>query len=123
MNVEGHKIRTLIEIYGKSKNYLPKEYLSGFCKDNDVNYSQWNAYIGERQVVGIKIIDLLMHIFPNLNMNWLLKDDPNPFIGVINAIGVNEPVSNYNKTVKKITNEDLMKKLVELEDEIIKLKN
>lgn len=123
MNVEGHKIRTLIEVYGKSKNYLPKEYLSGFCKDNDVNYTQWNAYIGERQAVGTKILDILMHVFPNLNMNWLLKDDPNPFIGATNVIGVNEPASTYDKTSKKITNEDLMKKLEELENEIKKMKN
>jgi hypothetical protein len=120
MNVEGHKIRTLIEIYGKERNYLPKEYLSRFCKDNDVNYSQWNAYIGERQVVGTKILDLLMYVFENLNMNWLLKDDPNIFIGQINVIGVNEETTIYNKTQKKITNEDLMRKLEELENEIKK---
>ncbi len=49
-------------------------------EDNDVNYSQWNAHIGGRQVIGLKILDKLMYIYPNLNMNWLLKDDPNMFI-------------------------------------------
>lgn len=120
MNEYGDKIRTLVEIYGKERDYPPKSYLSMFCKDNDVNYSQWNAHIGGRQVVGIKILDKLMHVFQNLNMNWFLKDDPNIFLPDDYGTLIAEPGAVYQKTSKKITNEDLMKKLEELELEIKK---
>lgn len=117
MNVEGEKIRTLIELYGKERNYPPKSYLSKFCEDNEVNYSQWNAHIGGRQVVGIKIIDKLMYVFPNLNLNWLLKDDPNMFTDESGLMILSEPKEKYNK---KVTNEDLMTKLEEIERELKK---
>lgn len=111
MNVDGEKIRTLIEVYGKEKGYPPKSYLSMFCEENDVNYSQWNAHIGGRQVAGTKIIDKLMHIFPDLNMNWFLKDDPNMFISDNQETILNEPPAKYAKLV---TTKDLMNKLEEL---------
>jgi hypothetical protein len=120
MSEYGDKIRTLVEIYGKERNYPPKSYLSMFCKDNDVNYSQWNAHIGGRQVVGIKILDKLMYIFKNLNMNWFLKDDPNMFLPDNYGTIIAEPGITYQKKSEKITNEDLMKKLEELEAEIKK---
>lgn len=117
MNVDGEKIRTLIEVYGKEKGYPPKSYLSMFCEDNDVNYSQWNAHIGGRQVAGTKIIDKLMHVFPNLNMNWLLKYDGNMFISNKSDLILREPAGVYGKSA---TNIDLMKKLEEIHKDIKK---
>ncbi len=117
MNVDGEKIRTLIEVYGKDRGYPPKSYLSMFCEDNDVNYSQWNAHIGGRQVAGTKIIDKLMHVFPNLNMNWFLKDDENIFISEKKEMVLSEPKPNYEKNV---TNLDLMHKLEEIHLDIKK---
>jgi hypothetical protein len=111
MNVDGEKIRTLIEVYGKEREYPSKSYLSKFCEDNDVNYSQWNAHIGGRQVVGTKILDKLMYVFPDLNMNWLLKDDPNMFTRGEIKHALSEPPSKY---AKNVTNEDLMNKLEEI---------
>ena len=111
MNVQGEKIRTLIEVWGKEKGYPPKSYLSMFCEENDVNYSQWNAHIGGRQVAGTKIIDKLMHVFPDLNMNWFLKDESNMFISEKRETILNEPPAKY---AKPVTTKDLMNKLEEL---------
>jgi hypothetical protein len=117
MNVDGDKIRTLIEVYGKEKGYPSKSHLSMFCEDNEVNYSQWNAHIGGRQVAGIKIIDKLMHVFPNLNLNWLLKHEPNMFLGENNELALAEPKPKYGKIVSNL---ELMHKLEEMHDDIKK---
>jgi hypothetical protein len=62
-----------------------------FCKDFDLNYNQWNAYTRGAQVVGNKITLRLMEIFPNLNLNWLLKDtDSNMFIGEADSYSSNQ---------------------------------
>ncbi len=118
MNVDGEKIRTLIEVYGKEKGYPQKSYLSMFCEDNDVNYSQWNAHIGGRQVAGTKIIDKLMHVFPDLNMNWFLKDDENMFISEKNERFLTEPKPKYDKDVTSL---DLMQKLDEIHLDVKKI--
>lgn len=118
MNIAGEKISRLIEIYGANKGYPEKSYLPMFCDDFNVNYSQWNAYTRGKQNIGAKIIDLLMEIFPDLNLNWLLKDDDNIFIGSENetSVIVNEPEPKYSK---KIGQEDIYSKL---EDILFELK-
>lgn len=80
MNIQGEKIRVLIKIYGLSKCYPEKSYLANFCRDFNLNYSQWNAHIGDRQSAGGKVLDILMQAFPDLNLNWLLKEEKNVFV-------------------------------------------
>lgn len=117
MNVDGSKFKKLIEWYGNEKKYEQKSHLRKFCEDFDLNYIQFHAYTKESQNVGIKIIYRLMDIFPNLNMNWLLKDDPNMFTHESGLLILSEPKEKYNK---KVTNEDLMTKLEEIEKELKK---
>jgi hypothetical protein len=62
-----------------------------------------------------------MEVFPDLNLNWLLKDgDLNMFIGVKqdNSPVLPQPVAKYQK---KIGNEDLYDKLDEILTEIKKV--
>jgi hypothetical protein len=73
------KLKKLVEYYGKLKGYPEKSYLKMFTDDHDLNYNQWNAYTRGAQVVGSKIVQTLMDIFPSLNMNWYLKEDYNMF--------------------------------------------
>jgi hypothetical protein len=80
MNVDSEKIKMLIEHYGKLKGYPQKSYLMKFAEDFELNYNQWNAYTRGQQVIGLKIIHILMEVFPDLNLNWLLKDDYNMFV-------------------------------------------
>jgi len=115
MNVDGSKIKALVEFYGRSKGYPEKSYLPKFCEDFDVNYKQWNAYFRGTQNLGTKIFDILMDIFPDLNMNWLLKDDPNMFLSSESEFIINEPQVKY---AKNITNSDLMKKLEEIHSDL-----
>lgn len=122
MNVDGSKIKKLVEIYGSGKNYDTKSYLAKFCEDNNLNYIQWNAYTRGAQTLGIKIVYLLIDIFPNLNLNWLLKDEGDIFTSEEeNVMIVNDLKSEYVKTPKDVTNEDLMKKLEEIEKDIKKV--
>ncbi|MEN9909101.1 MAG: hypothetical protein RLZZ540_2250 [Bacteroidota bacterium] len=117
MNVDGNKFKSLIEWYGTEKNYEKKSHTRRFCEDFDLNYIQFHAYTKETQNVGIKIIYRLMDIFPNLNMNWLLKDDPNMFTHESGLLILSEPKATYNK---KVTNEDLMEKLNEIHSDLKK---
>jgi hypothetical protein len=100
MYIDGAKIKSLISSYGKDKDYPEKSYTAMFCKDFDLNYNQWNAYTRGAQVVGNKITLRLMEIFPNLNLNWLLKDtDSNMFIGEADSYSsiIKEPETKYQK--------------------------
>lgn len=78
MYVPGEKISQLIAYYGKSKNYSAAKYLKKFTEDHNLNYTQWSAYCkpnGEN--AGIKVLAVLIKIFPQLNLNWVFKDDYN----------------------------------------------
>jgi hypothetical protein len=116
MNIDGWKIKKLIEAYGIEKGYEVKSYLPKFCEDNNLNYIQWNAYTRGAQTLGIKIVYLLIDIFPDLNLNWLMKDDVNVFIGNENVPVIKEPAP---KPAKKIEQQDIYDKL---DDILIELK-
>lgn len=121
MYVDGEKFISLVAVYGKDKGYPEKSYLPMFCKDFDLAYNQWYAYTKGKQVVGIKIIHRIIEIFPNINLNWFLKDDPNMFTHESDVLILEEPKAIYNK---KVTNEDLMTKLEEIQNDLKKqLKN
>jgi hypothetical protein len=118
MNVDGDKIKSLIADYGKSKGYLEKSYVAMFCEENALSYNQWNAYTRGAQNIGTKVIHRLIEIFPDLNLNWLLKDAPNKYIGEGKELILCEPVEKYDKNV---TNEDLMNKLESILSEVKKI--
>ncbi|MEO8532823.1 MAG: hypothetical protein ABI441_03700 [Flavobacterium sp.] len=111
MNIEGSKIKALIDHYGLEKGYPEKSYTAKFCEDFDVNYIQWRAYTRNTQKAGIKIIYFLMDVFPDLNMNWLLKDERNMFLSQVGNTQVSERPTNIKK---EVTNSDIMKKLIEI---------
>ena len=116
MNVDGWKIKKLIEFYGAENGYDVKSYLPKFCEENKLNYIQWNAYTRGTQTLGIKIVYLLIDIFPNINLNWLLKDEPNMFVGdKTETIAVKEPETKYQK---EIGPEDIYNKMEEMLSEL-----
>jgi hypothetical protein len=115
MNIDGSKIKALIDIYGKGKQYDEKSYTPRFCEDFGLNYIQWSSYTRGSQKLGIKIIYILMNIFPNLNLNWLFKDAQNMFTNDENPV-INEEKAPFSK--KEVTNFDLMSKLEEIQEEI-----
>lgn len=98
MIAESEKIKRLVEYYGKLKGYPEKSYLMKFTEDFELNYNQWNAYTRGKQVIGLKIIQTLMDIFPNLNMNWYLKEDYNMFI-TEESVKVSEPDTKYSHEI------------------------
>lgn len=118
MNVDGNKIKKLIEAYGIEKKYDQKTQLRRFCEDFNLNYIQFHAYSKGSQNLGIKIIYVLMEIFPDLNLNWLLKDEENMFVSKKDLTILCEPVVKYGKMV---TNSELMAKLEEIHSDIKKL--
>lgn len=111
MTIDGDKIKQLISQYGKGKGYPEKSYVVRFCEDFKLNYKQWNAYCSGTQNLGLKIIEVLMDIFPDLNLNWLLKDEENVFL---NASEVSEP----NKKYGLVSNEMLMDKLESIQNQL-----
>lgn len=121
MYVDGAKIKSLISTYGKSKEYPEKSYTAMFCKDFDLNYNQWNAYTRGAQVVGPKITQKLMEIFPDLNLNWFFKEEKNMFVGENTDLMVlKEPEPKYQK---KIGQEDIYNKLDDILFELKKVTN
>ncbi|MFV5696655.1 hypothetical protein ACM55G_14595 [Flavobacterium sp. LB3P122] len=117
MYVDGEKFVSLIATYCKDKGYPEKSYLPMFCKDFDLSYNQWHAYTKGKQVVGTKIIQRLIDIFPKMNLNWFIKDEPNMFIGVEKHSMVEEPLVKYGKVVSNL---ELMHKLEEMHADIKK---
>lgn len=119
MDVTGSKFKRLIEIYGISKGYPEKSHLPKFCEDFDLNYTQWNTYCRGKQNVGVKIIDILLDIFPNLNLNWFLKDEGDIFTTEEgNAMVSSQPIAIISKKIEK---EDIYKKMDEILLEMKKL--
>lgn len=97
MDVDGGKILALIAHYGKEKGYEEKSYLRAFTKDLELNYVQWSAYTRGSQNLGIKIIDTLINVFPNINLNWLLKDEGEMFLGQKLLLSGEPPAPGYHK--------------------------
>jgi hypothetical protein len=119
MNEYGEKIKELIEFYGNAKGYAKKSHTLLFCEDYNLNYVQWGSYSRGTQKLGIKIIQDLVNIFPNLNLNWFLKDEPNMFM--IEITESQSMISEFKSVYhKEISNVDLMKKLLEIEKEVKK---
>lgn len=117
MEINGSKIMRLIEHYGKEKGFEEKHYLRGFTNELGLNYTQWSAYTRGSQNLGIKVIDQLMQIFPDLNLNWLLKDDHEMFLS--DVIGkVADPEAKY--MVNKAS-DPIMSKLEAIHNDLNKM--
>ena len=116
MNVDSSKIRALIEFHGRQRNYPTKSFVPSFVEDFKLNYNQWSAYTKGTQNIGIKVIQQLMEIFPELNLNWLLKDEGEMFVAGDSALILKEQEAKYGE----ITNEIIYRKLEEIQDLIVK---
>lgn len=116
MYVDGAKIRKLIAVWGNNKGYPEKSYVTMFCNENNLSYNQWNAYLRGSQNLGTKIIQQLISIFPDLNLNWLLKEDLNMFTKQNVNNHIEEPEPKY----KNVTNDDIMAKLEEVHADLRK---
>ena len=105
MKVEGRKIMRLIAAYGASKGYAEKSYLKRFTEDFSLNYNQWNAYTRDAQVIGLKVFEKIEEIFPDINWNWLFRDENEPmFYKELTPYMVNEPeeVSEKDDLISKL---------------------
>jgi hypothetical protein len=114
MYVDGSKIKVLVEAYGNKKGYPEKSHMAKFCEDFDLNYNQWNAYSRGAQVIGTKIVQRLMEIFPEVDLNWLLKEGLEPE----KVQMVSEPSETYLKKGEKL----IMDKLELIHQDLLKLK-
>lgn len=114
MYVDGNKIKALVESYGNQKGYPEKSHMAKFCEDFDLNYNQWNAYSRGAQVVGTKIVQRLMEIFPEVDLNWLLKENHE----ADNLHFVSEPAEIYLSPSER----QIMDKLEVIHRDIQKLK-
>lgn len=119
MNVDGNKFKAIIYWYGKQKGYDEKSYIPRFCEDFDLNYNQWNAYTRGAQNVGTKIIQFLMENFPNLNMNWFLKNEYNMWIDP--AEKHNDLILSESEIKISITPELIFNKLEAIHKDIKKM--
>jgi hypothetical protein len=103
MDINPKKILSIIEVYGKTKQIPEKSYIPRFCEDFDLNYKQWSAYARGSQAAGMKIVEFFIEIFPDLNLNWLLKDEEEMFVTSFKIKCLNEPSSlEYDKPEKAI---------------------
>lgn len=125
MNIEGSKIKALIDHYGQEKGYPEKSYIAKFCEDFDVNYIQWSAYTRNTQKAGIKIIYFLMDIFPNLNMNWLLKEDEKMFLTKKSSLKQDLVEEGGDKSLQEckvdVSNSEIMSKLEKMHNDLKKI--
>lgn len=111
MTIDNEKLKRLVAHYGETRNYPVKSYLPMFCEDNGLNYIQWNTYLRGAQKIGMKIVYDLLNIFPNLNLNWLFKDEENMFL-------INEYENNDEEI--HVVNEIDTKYSTEIVDELYK---
>lgn len=96
MDIEKDRVIALIQHYKREKGYPDKSWLSAFCSDHNLNYNQWYTLLKSDKGVGIKIIDLLVNIFPTLDLNWLLKGEGSMFTK--GQTELSEPSASYIKT-------------------------
>lgn len=113
MVVKPEKIKAVIQYYGRIKGYPEKSYIPKFVDDFELNYNQWASFCNGNQPAGYKVVDIFIHIFPDIDANYLIKD----------SIPVNADMFNLEKnsvlvlqepeeTIKKeISNEQIFTKL------------
>lgn len=119
MTIKGENILALIAYYSKIKGYPQRSFIVNFCRDFDFNYNQWNAYVVEKQKIGIKPIFDIIKIFPHVNLNWLFKNEGEMFLDKTPTENSNIP--DYLKEENKEINlEDIYKEIQHLRQVIEK---
>lgn len=112
MDTIGKRLTYLIESKGLNK--------AEFCEKFGFNYQAFVPITNDKRTLGIKIINDLMTVFPNLNINWLLYGS-----GSINASGkqidlVEEPDEFYKTDImekvflKYLDNNNVRNKVLEI---------
>lgn len=120
MVVKPEKIKAVIEYYGKIKEYPAKSYLPRFVEDFELNYNQWATFCNGGQKAGYKVVDVFVHIFPDIDTNYLIKDSIPVSADMFNTTKekvfiVQEPEEPIRKV---ITNEQIFTKLEAIHFEI-----
>lgn len=119
MKIDANKIRLLIDKYGEINNIPKSKRLSRFTEDNNLNYKQWAAVLNGAQDAGAVAVDIFMDIFPDIDLNWFIKDIKNDYLEENKSIiKLEEPAENYKKD---ITNRQLFIKLNEILLEVKKI--
>lgn len=96
MTIPGDRILALISHYGKVRGYAEKSYLTQFTEENELNYGQWSNYTRNAQSTGPKVLEAILKIFPEINLNWLIKGEGEMFLND-GYKGIAEPAANYSK--------------------------
>ena len=123
MVIDARKIKAVIEYYGQIKNYPEKSYITKFCEDFKLNYKQWSALCSGNLPGGYKVVDIFLDIFPNIDTNWLIKNDVpvngDKFLssGKIEKKSAKELNEEYTR---EITNDQLFRKMEEIQFEFRK---
>lgn len=120
MEVSPEKLRAVVKYWGSIKGYPEKSHLTKFTEELQLNYKQWASMCSGKQVAGSKIVDIVMDVFPSIDLNWLLKTEVPVNDDMFNlekkeVMVLNEPREPLKK---EITNEQIFTKLEELQFEI-----
>ena len=119
MKIEPSKIKELIDKYGDIHDIPKSKRLKRFTEDNGLNYKQWAAFVNGGQDAGYKVVDIFMDIFPDLDLNWFIKDieiDNYKTVDKLHILG--EP---SEKPKKEISNNQIFTKLNEVLMEVKKI--
>jgi transcriptional regulator with XRE-family HTH domain len=100
------KIAEIIKAKDISKTELARQW--GFSKQYIINI------VSGRGSTGMEVVNNLISSFPDLNMNWLLKDEGEMFID--NPGSKDELIKSKEETIK-----DLRKYIARLEKDIDRL--
>jgi hypothetical protein len=120
MVVNPDKIKAVIDYYGKIKGHAEKSYLPKFTEEHKLNYKQWAAFCNGSQTAGYKVVDVFMDIFPNLDLNYLIKDSIPVKADMFNLQKSNVFVVNEPEELikREVSNLQIFTKLEEIHFEI-----
>lgn len=125
MKIEPSKIKELIDKYGEINQIPERKRLKRFTEDHELNYKQWAAFVNGGQDAGYKVVDIFMDIFPDIDLNWFIKDEEGYKYEIEEKINlVNEPsTEKIEKPKKEISNAQIFLKLNEVLMEVKKISN
>lgn len=94
----------------KLKKIIKSKYsrLGDLAEKFEMNYSQLSQYVNGKKV-SIEFLTKIIHEFPDVDLNWLLRDD------TVSSEGVREDVEPYKTT---LNNEEIIIKIEELLGEL-----
>tara|TARA_R110002049_G_scaffold143633_1_gene305818 strand:- start:15341 stop:15661 length:321 start_codon:yes stop_codon:yes gene_type:complete len=94
----------------KLKKIIKSKYsrLADLAEKFEMNYTQLSQYVNGKKV-SIEFLTKIIHEFPDVDLNWLLRDD------TANEDGVREVLEPYETA---LSNEQIIKKIEELLDSL-----